>query len=110
MDQKLVCHFDGEPLQKQLQEEKSTPWVQQLLECGLPAPSFLRQPVTTATSPKGVAAGRRHRASPWKLTFWEGVVGRWMGWGSYTELLPEDRKLSGWSLEKGQPLHQGGGH
>lgn len=50
---------------------------------------------------KGVVVGRRYRVLLWKLIFWEGVVGRWMGWGSYIEFLFEDRKLSGWFFEKG---------
>lgn len=50
---------------------------------------------------KGVVVGRRYRVLSWKLIFWEGVVGRWMGWGSYIEFLFEDRKLSGWFFEKG---------
>lgn len=32
-DQKLMCHFDGELVPKHLQEEESTLWGQQLLEC-----------------------------------------------------------------------------
>ena len=56
--------------------------VQQLLDCSLPAPAFLWQPVITATFPKGVAGGRKDGGMVMEAgSLGRAVMGGWLGEG-----------------------------